>query len=330
MLGIVQKSPEYVYNHCTKALARDAGPPRHAFLGLDTGDPRGRISEAWRFPVVDAHDGTEPDHYEWNDVTFVYADGVDGRTPPVSVALLTTAHALHEPLPMPRVEDSIFRACTLKIRKGTRYRYRLLLDGSPILDPINPQLEVRPTGDRWSSFFTWTYNQPISFERWEFALLDRLVRHILPFNSPEARNFLARGANAGTVGHLYRLDVSVGVANYIDKLVAREERHHRSAYETCLEDDAFEAVYDQMARNDQALFNDGWDPGRYQDPSYFLWLLRRHAWTGAFAHPKWGGNPGGMAWNYLSERFTGDDGRTAFAWKRAIEPPLGESTEYAG
>jgi hypothetical protein len=346
---IVPKPPDYVYNHCTKSLARDPGPPRHAFFGVDADAPRGTVSEAWRFPVVDAHEGSEPDAYEWNDVTFIYRDGVDGSPPPADLALLTTAHRLHEPLPMPRLEDSLYRSCTLQVRKGARYRYRFLLDGRPVLDPINPQVEIRPNGDAWSSFFTWTYNQPISFERWEYTLLDRLVRHILPFNSLEARNFLARGADEGTVSHLYRLDVSAGVANYIDKIVAREERHYRAAYETCLEllqrilqvrypakdlafieEGAFVLLYQQMADNDQALFRDGWDPGRYQNPSHFLWLLRRHAWTGAFAHPKWGGNPGGMAWSYLTERFTEDSGRTAFDWARAMEPPLGASAEYRG
>jgi hypothetical protein len=345
----VAKDAEYVYNHCTKALARDVRDARHSYFATDGDSPRGSISEPWRFPIVDAHDGPEADAYEWNDVTFVYAEGITEPAAPADVALLTTAHALHEAIPMPRVEDSAYRACTLKVRKGERHRYRFIVDGAPRLDPINPQTETLHTGDAWSSFFTWTYNQPISFERWEIVLLDRLTRHILPFNSPEAQNFLRRGANEGSVGHLYRLDVSLGVANYIDKIVAREERHHRYAYKTCLEmierilrrrypakdpafieESAFTTLYDQLAVGAPALFADGWDGARYGSPQHFLWLLRRHAWTGAFAHPKWGGNPGGLAWSYLAERFRADGGATAFAWWQAVEPPLGTSPEYRG
>lgn len=346
---VLVKPPEYLYNHCAKSLAREVREPRHDFFGVDGGSIRGTVSEAWRFPVVDAHDGAAPEAYEWNDVTFVYADGLDGATAPAEVLLLTTCGALHEPIPVPRVEDSIYRACTLMVRRGERHRYRFLLDGRSTRDSLNPQTEVRPDGETWSSFFTWAYNQPISFERWEYVLLDRLTRHILPFNSPEAQNFLQRQANDGNVGHLYRLDVSLGAVNYIDKIVAREERHHRFAYEVCLEmierilrkrfpardpafldERAFTSLYEEMARNDDALVRDGWDRSRYDNPAYFLWLLRRHAWTGAFSHPRWGGNPGGLAWTYLAERFRDDRGQTAFAWQRAIEPPLGQSAEYWG
>jgi hypothetical protein len=247
------------------------------------------------------------------------------------------------------VGDSIYWACTLAVRKGERHRYRIIIDGALTLDPLNPQTETLTSGDVWSSFFTWACNQPITFELWELTLLDRLTRHILPFNSAEARNFLQRGANEGNVGHLFRLDIPVGVANFIDKLVAREERHRLYAYKTCLEmlarvlrtrnpgrdmvfieEGQFTRLYDEMAVSSPALFADGWDGSRYGNPSYFLWLLRRHAWTGAFAHPKYGGNPGGMAWAYLGERFRTDSGGTAFSWQQAMEPPLGTSTEYRG
>jgi hypothetical protein len=59
-------------------------------------------------------------------------------------------------------------------------------------------------------------------------------------------------------------------------------------------------------------------------------MLRRHTITAAFSHPKYGGNAGGAAWDYLSARYRDANGRTLFDWARAIEPPLGASTEYRG
>jgi hypothetical protein len=343
----VPKDTQYLLNHCAPYLARLNTDERHSYHGQDAGQPRARISDAWRFPVVDSHDGDEPDAWEWNDVTFVYHAG--NGTQPKAVGLLCTCNTLFEPVRMEQVEDTPYWTCSLKVRKGERHRYKFLVDGIAYLDPINPQTWSLPTGDTWSSFFTWAYNQPINFERWEMIILDRLTRHILPFSSKDAENFLQRGAHEGNVGHLYRLDVGVGVANFIDKLVGREERHRLYAYKTCLEmldrilrnrhagadpefvpESAYIRLYDEMAGNAAALFRDGWDTQRYGDPSHFLYLLRRHAMTGAFAHPKYGGNAGGMAWAYLAERFTGDDGETAFNWRQAIEPPLGTSTEYRG
>ena len=52
-----------------------------------------------------------------------------------------------------------------------------------------------------------------------------------------------------------------------------------------------------------ALFKDGWDRAVYDNPGYFLYILRRHTWTGAFSHPKYGGNPGGLGWAFLSATF---------------------------
>jgi hypothetical protein len=317
---------------------------------MDEGQPRARVSECWRFPIVDSYDGAEADRYEWNDVTFVYAMARDAQAP-ASVELICTAATLHTPLALERVGDSIYWACTLKVRKGERHRYVFLVDGQIVLDAVNPQTQKTPTGESWSSFFTWACTEPITFERWEFVILERLTRHVLPFKAPEAENFLRRGANEGNVGHLYRLDVSVGVPNYIDKILAREERHQQYAYKTCLEmiegilrrrhpgkdpefvdKSSYERLYAEMAADgaNTALFQDGWDRSRYQSPFYFLYLLRRHAITGAFSHPKYGGNAGGMAWAYLAERYRADDGASAFDWRRAIEPPLGTSSEYRG
>ena len=344
------RDDQYVLNHCTKYLARDNTDQRHSFSGIDDGKPRARLSEAWRFPIVDSHDGDEADAYEWNDVTFVYAIARDGPVP-AAIELVSTCVALNAPVALKCVGDSIFWACTLKVRKGERHRYVFLVEGNVLADPVNPQTQRTPSGETWSSFFTWAATQPVTFERWEFVILERLTRHVLPFKTKEAENFLKRGANEGNVGHLYRLDVSVGVTNYIDKALAREERHQLYAYKTCLEmidavlrrrhpgkdpefvdKSSYERLYNEMAANgtNTALFQDGWDRSRYESPFHFLYLLRRHAITGAFAHPKYGGNAGGMAWAYLGERYAADGGATAFDWRKAIEPPLGASTEYRG
>ena len=356
MAEVLEKSAEYVLNHCTRYLARDNEDTRHSFFGAYDGQTRGRFSECWRFPIIDAHDGQEQDASEWNDVTFVY---VRDRHQPAAypLELVTTAATLHDPIPLRAVGDSIYWSVTLKIRRGRRHRYKFVVDGTLALDPINPQTMTLATGDVWSSFFTWAYNEPINLERWEMALLGRLTQHILPFRSKEARNFIAHGMNAGNVGHLFRLDVPAGVANYIDNILSREERHRLYAYKTCLEmlknvlrrrhpdcDPAslerenYVRLFDQMASfkdgpGDQQLVNDGWDRKRYDNPADFLRLLRRHAWTGAFSHPKYGGNPGGMAWAFLAQTYqtTDDDPTTtAFNWRQAIEPPLGTSNEYRG
>lgn len=348
MAQIINKSSQYVLNHCTKYLARDNTDNRHSFLGMFDDQYRARISEAWRFPIIDSHDSSEADAYEWNDVTFVWF-GEPGMPQPAAVELLSTSNALYDPIPLNRIEDSLYWACTLKIRKCEAHRYLYLVDGRPQVDRINPQTQILSNGETWSRFFTWAYNQPLILERWEFAVLDRLTRHILPFNSKEAQNFLKRGANEGNVGHLYRLDIPAGVANYIDNILAREERHRLYAYKTCLEmigqvlsrrnngkdpefvsESSYVGLLDDMANASSSLFQDGWDRNRYNDPPHFLYLLRRHSITGAFAHPKYGGNPGGMAWAYLSEHYRTNAGVTAFDWRQAIEPPLGTSSEYRG
>ena len=85
-------------------------------------------------------------------------------------------------------------------------------------------------------------------------------------------------------------------------------------------------LYDQMAGNDVP----GWDTARYRDPRYFLQLLRRHTLTGAFAHPRYGGNAAGSGWAYLGDRYRGQGGGTLFDWRRSLEPPLGNDPAYRG
>jgi hypothetical protein len=353
------KDPQYVLNHCAKYLARTNAEPRHDYGGEYAGQDRARISECWRFPIMDSHDDTEPRAYDYNDVTFVYCEP-RGQAPAGSVELICTASHLWSAVPLERVSGTRYWSCTLVTPKGQRHYYRFVIDGKSTLDSINPQTLMRDDGSTWSSFFTWACTEPVSFERWELCILDRLTRHILPFNSAEAENFLKRGASEGTSAHLYRLDTSVGASNYIDKIVAREERHHLQTYKTCvelidtvlharnpfvdsaqMEESMFIKLYDDMgvmtnrdnagyAEVKSALEREGWDFSRYDNPGYFLNVLRRHTITGAFAHPKYGGNAGGMGWAWLSDKFRDDDGKTLFDWGRAVESPLGRNTEYWG
>jgi len=149
----VSKDSQYLLNHCTRYLARENQDERHALLGLYVGEPRARISECWRFPIVDSHDGDETDAYEWNDVTFVVVVP-DKSATPERIELVSTCVTLYEPIPLARVEDSIYWTCTLKLPKARRFRYLFAIDGRLAQDPINPQEETLPNGDRWSSFFT--------------------------------------------------------------------------------------------------------------------------------------------------------------------------------
>jgi hypothetical protein len=75
---------------------------------------------------------------------------------------------------------------------------------------------------------------------------------------------------------------------------------------------------------------DGWDTSEYASPRFFLLMLRRHAMTGAFVHPRRGGNSGAAGWMYLEDRFRDDMGQTLFDWRRAMEAPLGHNTDYRG
>jgi hypothetical protein len=68
---------------------------------------------------------------------------------------------------------------------------------------------------------------------------------------------------------------------------------------------------------------------------YFLSLIRRHTITGAFSHPKYGGNIGGAGWSYLQERYDikNENAQTVgnyFNWELALEKPLGTNENYQG
>lgn len=338
--------PQRVYDLCAKYLARDDDTPRHSYFGTLPSD-QGRFSEGWHFPVIEPHcDGDDASRASRNDVTFVYLAPESAPTA-FSVSVRGNFGPLYERTRLNRVEDSRYFVATLVLPAARCFRYRYFLDTTEILDPINPQTVTEDNGAVWSSFFTFAAFEAITFERWERIILDRFTRHILPFNTRDAREFMSTFSDDARKAHpyLYRFDLSVGVVNFLDKLLAREERHQLPAYKTCLSminrllrqrnpyleprdmpEAMFIELYDQMASGTVP----GWDYNQYSSPSFFLQMLRRHAWTGAFCHPKYGGNAGGAGWNYLSDRYTDVSGKTLFDWPRSIEQPLGRSSEYRG
>ena len=233
-----------------------------------------------------------------------------------------------------------------------------------MLDPINPQQVTMPEGSQWSRFFTDYCTENVSFERWEILLLERLTDRILPFRTTEGQRFIElyysgveRQTKDTQYARAYRLDQPVGAVNFIDKIVARQESHRLVDYKICLEliDNVLRLrnPYEEPSRMPVSMYDDlftemasddghslrGWDYNRYANPRFFLGLLRRHTYTGAFSHPKHGGNTGAAGWAYLAQnlrdpvsgKLPSPDPRSSyFDWERALEPPLGRNVEYRG
>lgn len=355
-MDVIENDDLSILNEATKYLVRDHADARHNFGQYDNNDPRGRLCEPWRFPIIQSYakkdDGKIGDAF--NTVTFV-AD-FRGRPAPENLSVIGTFDRLYQPIPLQPVqflnEPTGFYAVTVVIPKGEAYQYKYLINGVPQLDPINPQQAMLDNGERWSRFFTHLCTTPLVLTSHEMTLLTRLTDPILPFRTPEGERFLSNFYNGldqqskqTQYAHAYRLDQSVGVCNFIDKLLAKEESHHLKDYQICLrlidrclrqrnpyvEPDAMSKelyieLYNEMA-TDQVT---GWDHNQYQSPQYFLALLRRHTYTGAFSHPKYGGNTGAVGWAYLSERFRDRNGHTLFDWRRAVEKPLGTHPVYRG
>lgn len=357
---VIANDDQYILNHCTRFLTRRNIDARHNFGQYDPADPRGRVCEAWRFPIIDIYAGTGgEDSYAFNRVTFVYgaqAGEAGNRESPAEVGVMGTFASLHEAIPLAPVrfldEATGYFAVSIRVPKGRVYRYKFMVDGKATLDPVNPQQVREADGHAWSRFFTHLCTQPLSFESWELSILERLVDHIMPFRTREGQNFLQFFYNhldqqqkEQQYAFSYRLDQSIGIVNFIDNLVAREERHHLIDYKICLDliarivrgrapgiepakasKEIFIDLYGEMASGTVA----GWDTSKYGNPAYFLQMLRRHAFTGAFSHPKYGGNAGALGWRYLADRFRDANGATLFDWQRAIEEPLGVNPDYRG
>jgi hypothetical protein len=320
------------------------------YLARRADAPVADYAEPWRFPVVDSpHAGNDPD---LNRVTFVWrAGGGDDRRP---VAVVGTFDSLWDATPLEPVlfdgQPTLYRAATVLIRKGQAHIYKFLVDGQAMADPINPQRVVLDNGVEWSRLFTEQCAISVSFESWELAILARLTNEILPLTGDDAQRFMDlyyftadKRARETAFHQAFRLEQPIGAVNFIDKLVAREERHRLGDYKVCLKliadvlrsrfpgmapadvsKDAYQDLYQQMAQGKV----DGWDTSRYQSPNFFLQLLRRHTYTGAFSHPKYGGNAGAAGWAWLEHRFRGPKDASCFNWERAIEPPIGASADY--
>lgn len=348
---------EYVLGVVAKYLTRFSSDGRHNYGHLPDGDPRANVAENWRFPWVETP-GIEADSYTSTRVTFIYCHPQASAS--ASVAVLGSFANLYEPIPLEQVpfagEPTSCYAVTLILPSNQVFTYKFLVDGEFILDPVNPQLVTLDNGRQWSRLFTNYCTVPLSFERWEYAILKRLVNRILPFRTKEGKNFVDRyyfgidkqGANV-VYPYAHRLDSSVGASNFIDCLLAREEAHHLIDYKLCLSQinkvlrsrnpfvypeemptSMYAQLYQQMADNSVP----GWNYDIYREPRYFWEMLRRHAYTGAFSHPKYGGNVAAAGWSYLQESFieTGHEGDavTAFDWRRSIEKPLGVNPDYNG
>ena len=362
-----KKDDQYVLNRCTKFLSRYNTDARHSYGAPGEQSERDRIAEAWRFPVIDTYGGgadavnDSAQFDDYNEVTFIYA-GADSRSP-ASVSVIGTFATLYEPIPLERAlfedEPTRFWSLTYVVPKGQRHLYRFIVDGAfPVNDPVNPQLELQDNGQTWSRFFTDSFTSPLEMEPWELAILYRLAAEILPFQTADATNFLNRfyddldrASKESLYNNAYRMDHSVGEVNYIANILAREERHHLIGYKKCLRiidrllrqrspymepenmsREIYFDLYNEMATNQVA----GWDYSQYSSPRFFLCLLRRHVVTGAFCHPKYGGNAGAAGWAYLSERYVtpaaapGQKPQTLFDWRLSMEPPLGVNADYLG
>jgi hypothetical protein len=349
---ILEKDDQYVLKQCTKFLARDNTDPRHNFGLFASDDLRSLVCESWRFPIIDSFsDGIDFEtSYASNKVTFVYFHQGSPGTKQVSV--VGTFANLYEPIPLRPIADTPYYTLTIVVPKGEAHIYKFFVDGRAVLDPINPQQVVLENGKSWSRFFTHLCSQPLSFERWELAILERLTNHILPFQTEEGQNFLERyynfldtQAKATQYTHAYRFDQPIGAVNFIDKVLAKEEGHHLVDYKICLslidrllrqrnpyvepslmDKEVYSQLYEELWSNNVPEWY-----GQYNNPRYFLQLLRRHTFIGAFSHPKYGGNVGAAGWAYLEERFRNPQtGQTLFDWRRVTEKPLGNSPDYHG
>jgi len=353
--------PQYVLNFCTKYLARYNTDARHAFTDEAKGTLSGTIAEAWRFPIIDTYGGgaaavaNPADFDSYNQVTFVFRE--PASSPAKSVGIIGTFQNLYEPEPLARVpfsdEATPFWAVSFVIPKRQTHRYRFVVDGVVQNDPVNPQTLTVPTGKVWSRFFTEECAENLVLEDWEQNILSRMVEQMAPFRTQDGQRFLDQfytyldhSAKETTFEHAYRFDESVGEIAFIDNILAREEHHRLNDYKICLSllkqvlrqrnpyeepelisKEIYNDLYTEMATDKV----DGWDTSKYQSPLFFLNLLRRHACTGAFSHPKYGGNSAGSGWAYLQERYTDpQSGNSLFQWRDAVEKPLGNSADYLG
>jgi hypothetical protein len=324
------------------------------YLSRNSSAPPSEKSETWRFPLIESYraGGDTAAEYPINRVTFVWrvASADDRR----QVAVVGSFDDLWVATPLEPVlfdgGPTLYRAVTVLVPKGQVHTYKFLVDGQTVLDPINPQRVVLDNGIEWSRFFTNLCATPVSFENWELAILARLTNEVLPLTSRDAQRFMDlyyftadRHARETSLHQAFRLEQPIGAVNFIDKLVAAAERHRLLDYKICLSQinavlkrrfptltpaqvskDAYQTLYQEMASDNV----EGWDKSQYASPRFFLQILRRHTYSGAFSHPRYGGNAGAAGWAWLEDRFRGPNDSSCFDWRRSIEQPLGVSLDY--
>lgn len=353
---VLPPDDEAVLNTVAKFVARDPGSPRHDYANqYPAGDLRGSTCESWRFPIIDTVNQSDlPDGgIRHNRVTFVWPDSAGT---PQKLGIIGTFSDLFEAIPLVRINwagsPMPYSAVSVAIPKGQSHRYLFVGASGPVLDPVNPQRIQLEDGTTWSRFFTELCTQPMVLDRRELLLLERLTDHILPFRTDDGQRFLQYFYNSADLrtketqfASAWRLDQPVGVVNFIDKMLARYENHHLVDYRLCLAQidsiirarnpladleavskEEFITLYQEMGTGKV----DGWDYSSYRSPDYFLKILRRHTYTGAFSHPRHGGNVGAAGWAYLEETYRDKDNGSCFDWRDAIEPPLGRNSKYLG
>jgi hypothetical protein len=352
---VINQNDDQILNYCTKYLSRGAK------LFNDSISPDSfnlsTVSEDWRFPIVLSTTDDNGLTAKMNEVLFVWFSKPGEVLN--SIEVVGSFAPLYQSLALSPIlyegQNIGFYSCAIKVPIGKSYYYRFRLNGKDVLDPINQQRKIFANGKEWSFFFTDYYNSCEEFEEWEINILRRLADQIVPFRTEEAQNFINRfylslARPDRLAMPIYKLDESVGEVNYVTNILAREERHHLSDYKICIN------LIDQLLRKrnpsvdswlvSEELINDlysemasgnvlGWDYGQYANPTYFLGLIRRHVMTGAFSHPKYGGNIGGAGWNYLKERYSikNDSAQVTgsyFNWQLALEKPLGANDDYKG
>jgi hypothetical protein len=347
------RNDEQILNYCTRHLAR--GVKLFTDNISNTSFNLSTVSENWRFPIVESAADDNGETGNINRVTLVWkADGLVNSAYAVGNFIPWYEKAALTPV-MFEGNTTSFYACTLLLPIGKSYYYRFVINGNETLDPVNPQFKILSNGKTWSFFFTDYYNSSEEFEEWEVNLLYRLTSQVVPFRTKDAQNFIERFYLSMAKPDkfnmpIYRLDDSVGEVNFITNIISREERQHLTDYKICL------SLIDQLLRKRNPtvdswvvseelitdLYNEmasgnvpDWDYIQYNNPTYFLGLIRRHALTGAFSHPRYGGNIAGAGWNYLQGRYNVKNDAaqtidTLFDWQLAIEKPAGTNADYRG
>jgi len=350
--GPIKKEPYEIFNYCTKYLIRERS---------NESSDNQTVTEGWRYPLIMTVLHEDIPVGKYNEVTFIYQNkkNEDIKSIEIIGSFLPLYKSLSlEPLTY-KDEPSGIYYLTLKLPVGNGYHYRYKVNGNDVLDPINPQRITLSNGKEWSFFFTDYYNSTTIFDEWELNLLYRLVEQIAPFRTKESQNFINRfyeglSQREKELSTIYKLDESVGEVNYITNILAREERHHLIDYKICLDlidkslrkrnpyvdswkvsRELMNQLYNEMAESESGKKIPGWDYSKYDNPTYFLKTLRRHCIVGAFSHPRYGGNIGGVGWDFIKERYcikdtTGKILESYFNWDLAIEKPLGKNLEYKG